>query len=97
VLERRVGAAITEHDWSFFFRCYQTTYAAHFSSPYLNLDFFRRLGARLPGHVLIGARRAAGRKIGASLAVFDQRGLCGPLLGCVDDVPCCTSSVVTTR
>ena len=88
VLERRVGAAITERDWSFFFRCYQATYAAHFSSPYLNLDFFQRLGARLPEHVVMVLASRAGRKIGASLAVFDERGLRGRYWGCLDDVPC---------
>jgi predicted N-acyltransferase len=32
------GARSTRADWEFFERCYRRTYAAHRSSPYLNLD-----------------------------------------------------------
>jgi predicted N-acyltransferase len=46
-LQRRVGRDITEADWHFFFRCYLATYRAHFSSPYLNLDFLLRLAASI--------------------------------------------------
>src|SRR6185295_14171115 len=44
------GAAITPAHWEFFSKCYRRTYAAHRSSPYLNLDFFTRLGKALREH-----------------------------------------------
>jgi predicted N-acyltransferase len=47
------GAEITEAHWRFFNRCYRHTYAAHYSTPYLNLDFFRRIGETMPQHLLL--------------------------------------------
>src|SRR6185503_7382402 len=47
------GAAIERRHWEFFNRCYRATYAAHRSSPYLNLQFFMRIGAKLPDHLAI--------------------------------------------
>jgi len=38
------GAAITGEDWAFFARCYTRTYREHRNTPYLNLDFFQRIG-----------------------------------------------------
>ena len=38
---RRIrGQDASQADWEFFTRCYENTYAAHFSTPYLNLEFF---------------------------------------------------------
>jgi predicted N-acyltransferase len=45
-------------DWRFFNRCYQRTYAAHHSTPYLNLDFFRAHRAHHAGQYPAGDRRA---------------------------------------
>jgi hypothetical protein len=36
-----------------FNRCYRQTYRDHHSTPYLNLDFFRRIGAAMPEHLLL--------------------------------------------
>ncbi|VEB41848.1 Uncharacterized protein conserved in bacteria [Chromobacterium violaceum] len=47
------GGAILDADWQLFFRCYRQTYLERHSSPYLNLDFFRRIGERLSGHCLM--------------------------------------------
>jgi len=44
-VRRLVGAEIRDEHWNFFTRCYNNTYRAHHSTPYLNLEFFRRLGA----------------------------------------------------
>src|SRR5258706_14245368 len=45
---RLEGGGSEARHWEFFNRCYRTTYAAHGSSPYLNLEFFRRPRASLP-------------------------------------------------
>ncbi|MDE1981440.1 MAG: N-acetyltransferase, partial [Betaproteobacteria bacterium] len=42
--EWRTGADIRERDWHFFERCYRATYRQHGATPYLNLDFFLRIG-----------------------------------------------------
>ena len=47
------GQAIERQHWEFFHRCYRGTYAAHHSTPYLNLAFFLRLGEALPEHTLM--------------------------------------------
>ena len=54
------GDEATEADWRFFVDCYNGTYRAHHSSPYLNLDFFLRLARTMPERLLliIGSREA---------------------------------------
>jgi predicted N-acyltransferase len=70
-LQRRVGREITEADWRFFFRCYLATYRAHFSSPYLNLDFFLRIAEALPEHLMMVLAQRDGRSVASALGVFD--------------------------
>jgi predicted N-acyltransferase len=92
VVERRVGAGITEADWRFFVRCYQSTYRAHMSSPYLNLDFFLRLAASMPDHLMLVLARRGGRPIASALGVFDvqrpESRLYGRYWGAVEPVDC---------
>ena len=47
------GEAITENDWTFFARCYTRTYREHHNTPYLNLDFFQRIGKTMPENLLL--------------------------------------------
>jgi predicted N-acyltransferase len=59
---RRLRASeATPADWRFFVECYERTYRAHHSTPYLNLDFFLRLARTMPGRLLliIGYRNGA--------------------------------------
>ena len=65
------GAAITEDDWTFFARCYTRTYREHHNTPYLNLDFFQRIGKTMPENLLLIVAERAGRPIAAS---FNVRG-----------------------
>ena len=92
VLERKVGRDITEADWRFFFRCYLATYRAHFSSPYLNLEFFLRIGASMPEHLMLVLASRGGRPVASALGVFDaQRGeprLYGRYWGAVEHIDC---------
>lgn len=85
---RLVGAEISPADWAFFYRCYCHTYRAHLSSPYLNLEFFRRLGSTMPQHVLLALALRGGEPVGASLCVFDAGTLWGRYWGAVEYVPC---------
>jgi len=92
VLERRAGRDITEADWRFFFRCYLATYRAHFSSPYLNLDFFLRIGESMPQHLMLVLARRGGRPVASALGVFDAQGpqprLYGRYWGSVEPIDC---------
>ncbi len=87
-LVRKVGREITDADWAHFHRCYCATYAAHWSTPYLNLDFFRRIGATLPEHLMLVVAEQHGRRIAASLGVFDTERLYGRYWGTLQPADC---------
>jgi hypothetical protein len=81
------GAEIEDAHWEFFNRCYRRTYAAHRSSPYLSLDFFRRLGASLPQHTLLILAERAGEPIAAALDIIAGGALYGRYWGALEHVP----------
>lgn len=87
-LERRVGEAIGTADWDFFHRCYRATYAAHGSTPYLNRDFFHRLGEAMPQQLLLVIAHRGRQPIAAALGVFDGTRLYGRHWGAVESVSC---------
>ncbi|MFZ2991071.1 GNAT family N-acetyltransferase [Ideonella sp.] len=66
------GTEITDADWDFFHRCYELTYAAHHSTPYLNRDFFSRMAATLPAHWLMFVAEQDGQAVAASLVAIDR-------------------------
>ncbi|MGH8849369.1 MAG: GNAT family N-acetyltransferase [Casimicrobiaceae bacterium] len=84
---RLSGGDLTATDWAFFFRCYVNTYRAHGSTPYLTLPFFERIGATMPGNVVlvIGARH--GSPVCAALDVFSRGTLWGRYWGATAAVP----------
>ena len=89
VTMRRVrGADITDADWKLFNRCYRHTYAAHHSTPYLNLDFFRRLGSTMPENILLVIAEREGQPIAASLVIHSADTLYGRYWGELEHVPC---------
>jgi predicted N-acyltransferase len=82
------GAQATEADWRFFKRCYDHTYAAHYSTPYLNLEFFLRIGASMPQHILLVVAERAGKPIASSLLIHTEKTLYGRYWGALQEVPC---------
>jgi predicted N-acyltransferase len=82
------GRDASDEDWRFFHRCYSNTYAEHRSSPYLNLDFFRRIGAAMPGNILLVVAERAGRAIASSLVIHTEDTLYGRYWGADEHVPC---------
>jgi len=86
-LRRLVGGEIRDEDWRFFTRCYSSTYRAHHSTPYLNLEFFRRLGEWLPEHVMMVLADFDGKPIASVLNIFSQEALYGRYWGSVTHVP----------
>ena len=81
------GDEIRERDWAFFHRCYRQTYREHRSTPYLNLDFFCRIGAALPGHLVLVVAERDGAPIAASLNIRDSDRLCGRHWGALQHHP----------
>jgi hypothetical protein len=81
------GAEIEQRHWEFFERCYRRTYAAHRSSPYLNLDFFLRLGATLPQHCLMILAERAGKPVAATLNLINENKIFGRYWGAQEHIP----------
>jgi predicted N-acyltransferase len=82
------GHDVTAADWQFFQRCYAHTYAAHHSTPYLNLNFFKRIGATMPQNILLIVAECDGRPIASSLVIHNETTLYGRYWGAIEDVPC---------
>ena len=83
---RKVGAEITAADWAFFYRCYEHTYHEHHSTPYLSLEFFERIGAELPGNLMLALGRRGDARVCAALDVFDAGTLWGRYWGTTEHV-----------
>jgi hypothetical protein len=86
--ERKVGSDIAEADWDLFMRCYATTYAAHYSTPYLNRRFFLQIAESMPDNLLMVTALRDQRPIAAALALFDHERLYGRYWGAIEFVPC---------
>jgi predicted N-acyltransferase len=84
---RKVGRDITEADWRFFFACYENTYRAHRSTPYLDLDFFLRIAETMPDRLLLVLGHSGDRPVCASLDVFSGDTLWGRYWGTTTFVP----------
>ena len=82
------GRDATAEDWRFFHHCYSNTYAEHRSSPYLNLDFFQRIGAAMPDNILLVVAERGGMAIASSLVVHTGDTLYGRYWGATEHVPC---------
>ena len=89
VLLRRVrGIDATDADWRLFHRCYEHTYAAHHSTPYLNLDFFLRIGAAMPHNIMLVIAERDGAPVASSMVIHSADTLFGRYWGELEHVPC---------
>ncbi len=86
-IRRLRGAEIERKDWEFFARCYRRTYSEHRSSPYLNLDFFLRIGGTMSQNMVLILAERAGRPIAAALDVASADALYGRYWGALEHVP----------
>lgn len=84
---RRTGRDIAADDWAHFYRCYEATYRAHHSTPYLTPAFFERIAQTMPDHLLLAIGVRDGRRICAALDVFDDQTLWGRYWGTLGYVP----------
>ena len=84
------GTEIDSTLWDFFYRCYELTYAAHHSTPYLTRDFFARMQRDMPDHWLMFVAQRGGRRIASSLVALDpsRRQAYGRYWGCTEYLPC---------
>jgi predicted N-acyltransferase len=84
---RKTGRDIGASDWAFFYRCYEQTYRAHHSTPYLTPAFFERIGATMADHLLLAIGSRGGRPLCAALDVVGADTLWGRYWGALDSVP----------
>ncbi len=84
------GAEIDASLWRFFHRCYQLTYHAHHSTPYLSATFFDAMAATMAENWLMFVARRGEEPIGASLVAIDgERGHAwGRYWGATEYLPC---------
>ena len=75
------GAEATEADWAFFVECYNRTYRAHHSSPYLNFDFFLRLAQAMPANLLLILGYRDGLPVAAAFNIIGDGTLYGRYWG----------------
>ncbi len=82
--------AISADLWNFFYSCYQLTYRAHHSTPYLTREFFGAMANHMPEHWLMFVARREDQPIGASLVAIDrdQGAAYGRYWGSTEYLPC---------
>lgn len=82
------GHEASAEDWVFFKRCYDHTYAMHRSTPYLNLDFFQRIGADMPHNILLIVAEKDGAPVASSLLIHDEQTVYGRYWGALQHIDC---------
>ncbi|MEN9315386.1 MAG: hypothetical protein RIS35_1779, partial [Pseudomonadota bacterium] len=87
-VRRLLGREIGERHWDFFAKCYESTYAAHGSTPYLNRAFFGEIGERMPEHLVMVLAERDGAPVASSLLVRDDDRLYGRYWGALEHIPC---------
>ena len=86
-LRTLTGGEIEERHWDAFFRFYLDTVDRKWGHPYLNREFFRRLGETMADRVvLVMAETRAGELVGGALNLLGADALYGRYWGCVE---CC--------
>jgi predicted N-acyltransferase len=68
--ERRRGREIGAADWAFFYQCYESTYRAHHSTPYLTPSFFEEIGSTLAENTMLVLGMRDGRRLCAALDIY---------------------------
>lgn len=84
----REGVELDGQDWQRFYRCYENTYLVRGQQPYLNADFFRRIGAARAHQIMMVQAWRDGRMIGAALCFHDATTLYGRHWGALEEVEC---------
>ena len=81
------GAAIEEAHWDAFFAFYQHTGARKWGRPYLNRDFFARVGATMADRCLMILALDHGRPVAGALNFIGRDALYGRWWGALEDYP----------
>ena len=78
---------LDDDQWRAFHQFYCNTYDKKWGLPYLNLGFFREIGATLPQAVHLVMAKQDGRYIAGALCLGDDQALYGRNWGCDNHIP----------
>ena len=82
------GSDIEQRHWDAFYRFYLDTAGRKWGNPYLNREFFCRLGETMADRVvLVMAETGAGELVGGALNLLGADALYGRYWGCVEFLP----------
>ncbi len=81
------GDKASDDDWRFFATCYEGTYHAHHSTPYLNEAFFRDFARRSPSAVRLLVAERDGSPVASALFLVSQDTLYGRYWGSQEALP----------
>lgn len=81
------GEALTEEAWDAFYQFYEDTGARKWGRPYLNRQFYSRLGQTLGDRVLLVMAKRGDRYIAGALNLLGDDCIYGRNWGAVEDVP----------
>ena len=84
---RLSGREATDAHWDFFVWCYKRTYRQHYSTPYLNRGFFRRLAEAMPESLLLVVGSQDGEPACAALNIHNGHSLYGRYWGAAGFLP----------
>ncbi len=79
--ETRLGGEMDDRLWEAVFAFYCDTFHRHGHDPYLNLDFFKRIGARLPESMMLKIARHGATPIAAAIFFVGADALFGRYWG----------------
>ncbi|MFC7050858.1 GNAT family N-acetyltransferase [Emcibacter nanhaiensis] len=84
-IERLTGKEITEEHWDHYFSFYMDTANRKWGRPYLNREFFSRLGESLADRILLVMCRRAGHYMAGALNLVGDDTLYGRYWGAIED------------
>ena len=81
------GNQILHSHWRFFYKCYEKTYRNHYSTPYLNLNFFLELAEKIPENLVLFIAYQGDHQIASALNILGGNRRYGRYWGAVNYFP----------
>jgi uncharacterized protein len=79
--DTRYGGDMDRSLWSIVYRFYADTFHRHGHEPYLNLDFFKRIGAAMPDRLMLKVARVGSEPIAVAIFFVGEDALFGRYWG----------------
>jgi predicted N-acyltransferase len=79
--DTRFGADIDDRLWQTLYEFYADTFYRHGHEPYINLDFFKRIGATMPGQLMLKVARRGTQPIAVAIFFVGEDALYGRYWG----------------